>query len=59
MAFRESRAGEIDIHDRLVQECDATRHAGALERFDIASSFSLSPVTLPEDETHCRGNQTK
>jgi len=43
MAFRESRASEIDILDRLVQECDAIRHSGALERFDIASSFSLSP----------------
>jgi hypothetical protein len=59
MAFRESRTGEIDIHDRHVQQCDPIRHSGALERFDIASSFYLALLTLPEDGTYVRGNQKK
>jgi hypothetical protein len=59
VAFREPRGSEIDIHDRLVQECDPIRHSAALERFDIASSSHLPPFALLEDGTYVRGNQMK
>lgn len=50
---------EIDIHDSRVQQRYPIRHSGALERFDIASSFYLALFTLPEDGTYVRGNQKK
>jgi hypothetical protein len=57
MAFRELRAGEIDIHDRRAEQCNPIRQSGALERFDIASSFYLPPFTLLADGTYVRGSQ--